>query len=366
MAKKIFHTLNARDHWGLESMRDSLLIGPNGMRHAIEDLLACAEEILASKGIQYCDLKSALVPNPKRREVALVFDAINMHESFPGGRIFRELIPCLSEKSNHSILTGDYLGINAPNGLLRECFLESFQQVKKVDWHKSDPFFIVYLNNLSDNLINTLPNKLDSFEPFVGFADMTFASRFKMCLSTMLQNNCIKHKKIILMGHENDRDNQEDVNASGYPWEEFGYACRSLQRQYFDPLLSYKIERPIIPGFESDTELSINAVNPDPLPITDFEIRIDENKFKHLADEKRGTFKRMGLFGSDLSRLQDMIYEKLSSSYIYNMEHNGQYKTTKFNLILEIQPTSGTPAQRALVSLEYLPTERCLRLITLH
>ena len=366
MAKKIFHTLNARDNMRLERMRDSLLIGPASMRHVIEDLLAQTERILASKGIQYSDLKSALVPNLKRREIALVFDWLNMQESLYGHRIFRELIPHLLKLSNHSILAGDYVGRNDVQDLLHEFFCESVQQVKNVEWHDSNQFFIVYINNLTDNMISTLPNKLAGFEPFVGFADMTFASRFKLYLSTILLNICIKHKKTVLMGHEDDRDNQEDVNILRYPWSDFGYTCRSLQSQYFDPLLSYKIERPVLLGFESDTGLSINAVSANPLPITDFQVRIDEDKFKHLANEKKGTIKRMGLFESDRSRLRDMISERLSSSYIYNMEHDDQYKITKFNLILEIHPTNGTRPQRVLVSLEYVSAERCLRLITLY
>ncbi|MCE2486348.1 MAG: hypothetical protein J4F42_12600 [Desulfurellaceae bacterium] len=176
-------------------------------------------------------------------------------------------------------------------------------------WRYSNQFFIVYINNLTDNMIRTLHEGLTGFEPYVGFADMTFAPRFKLYLSTVLANDCIKHKNIILMGHEDDRDNKEDVNMHSYLWEDSGYTCRSLQETYFGVLLSYKIERPVFQGFESDTEFSINAVSPNPLPIADFEVRIDESKLGYLATEKTGTLKRIGLLGGDLSQLQDMISE---------------------------------------------------------
>ena len=74
MAKKTIHTLNARDHIVLEGIRDRFQMGPVPMRFAIEGMLAQTDEILASKGIEYGNLKSALVPNQKRREIALIFD----------------------------------------------------------------------------------------------------------------------------------------------------------------------------------------------------------------------------------------------------------------------------------------------------
>ena len=193
---------------------------------------------------------------------------------------------------------------------------------------------------------------------------MTFGSRFKLYLSTMLVNDCLKHGDIILMEHEDDRDDEDDVNLKCYPWEEFGYECRSLQGMYFGVFLSYKIERPILQGFESDTEFSINAVNPDPFPIDEFEIRIDEEKFGYLATEKHGTLKRMGVPSDNLCILKSLIAEKVSSNYIYNMKHYHEHGTTLFNIILEVYQTDSVP-QRVVAGLEYIPGERCLRLVTL-
>ena len=366
MAKKTIHTLNARDHIVLEGIRDRFQMGPAPMRYAIDGMLAQTEEILASKGIKYGNLKSALVPNPKRHEIALVFDTQNTRESRYSIPIYSALIPLLSKRSNHSILAGDYVGNNDQQDLLRKSFFESVQLIKKVEWRCSDQFFIVYVNNLTNNRINILRNGLAAFEPFVGLGDTTFASNFKWCLSTMLVNECLKHKNIILMPHEGDRDNSEDVNLRKYPWEDFGYLFRSLQDIYFGVFLSYKIERPVVQGFESDTVLSINAVSSDPLPIADFNILVDQNRFRYLSEQKTAILKRIGLLDGDFSQLQDMISERISSNYIYNMEHDDQYNVTKFNMILEIHPTDNAPPQRVLAALEYKPADRCLRLITLY
>lgn len=366
VARKIIHTLNARDHVMLEVMRDYFEIDPMRMQREIQGMLAKTEEILATKNIKYTSLKPALVPDPKRREIALAFDRQRIDNNWYGFPIYEALIPLFSHQSNHSILAGDFLGRNHQQDLLHEVFTESVQLIREIEWLSSNQFFIVYINNLTDKMVKTIHEGLKSFEPYVGYADMTFASRFKIFLSTMLVNDCIKHRDIVLMGHEDDRDNKEDVNMRSYPWEDSGFTCRSLQDMYFGVLLSYKIERPVFKGFETDTEFSLNAVNPDPMPIAEFEIRIDEKKLGYLAAEKAGTLKRMGLLNGDLSELKAMIAAKISSSYIYNMTYDEQHDISKFNIILEIRPTDGARPLRVLAALEYIPHERSLRLLTLY
>lgn len=366
MANKIVYTLDARDNVMLEVARDYFKVRPERMHLEIQGMLSKTEAVLSSKGIKYSDLKTALVPNPKRREIALVFNTLDMKESWYGLPIHTALIPLFSKKSNHSILVGDYIGDNDRQDQLYEAFSESVQLVRNIDWRYSNQFYIVYINNLTDKTVKTFHNGLSRFAPYVGFADTTFASRFKLYLSTMLINYCIKHRDIVLMGHEDDRDNKEDINMGGYPWENSGYICRSLQGMYFGVLLSYKIERPVFEGFEVDSGFSINAVHPNPLAISDFEVRIDENKFGYLAVEKAGTLKRMGLFSGDLTDLKKLIAAKISSNYIYNMTRNDQHNTTKFDIVLEVHPADASSPLRVLVALEYMPGDNCLRLITLH
>jgi len=176
----------------------------------------------------------------------------------------------------------------------------------------------------------------------------------------------LKHRNIVLMGHEDDRDNDEDVNMPGFPFEEFGYSCKSMQSMLFDMFLSYKIERPVIKGFETDTELSINSVNADPIPLSEFDILVDESKFGYLTREKIGTLKRSGLLDTGAAGLKQTIARKISSNYIYNMTYDDQYDTTRFDILLEVRPEDGDAAVRILVALEYLPDDKRLRLITLH
>jgi hypothetical protein len=178
-------------------------------------------------------------------------------------------------------------------------------------------------------------------------------------------NAYIKHRKVIIFGHEDDRDDAEDVNMSGYPFEDFGYTVRSIRGDLKVVLFSYKIERRVFPGFEVDTEFSLNAVSPTPLPLTKFAVEIDERKFGYLTREKTESLRRIGLLGSDSSELQAMIAERIASNYIYNMSLDEEYDTTQFNIVLEIKAREGSAPFRVLAGLKYVPHQKRLSLVTL-
>lgn len=74
-APKSLHTLNARDHVMLQVMRDHFKLSADQMFREIQGLRHTVEETSAQKDISYDKLKSALVPDQHRREIALVFDS---------------------------------------------------------------------------------------------------------------------------------------------------------------------------------------------------------------------------------------------------------------------------------------------------
>ena len=78
------------------------------MLHEIQALRREVEEVLSAKGISYDALRPALVPNQKRREVALVFDTTAIDDSWYGGRIFERYMPLFKATGSHSVLAGDY------------------------------------------------------------------------------------------------------------------------------------------------------------------------------------------------------------------------------------------------------------------
>jgi hypothetical protein len=303
----------------LEVTRDYFKLTPQRMQREIQGMRGLLEDALSKKGISYEKLRSALVPDRKRREVALVFDTLAIESSWYGLDVFQRVIPLLDNKSNHSILVGDYLDRPGQEKQLFAAFEESVQLRRNVEFRHPTQFYIVYVNNLTDTMVRRLDEGLSGYKAYVGFADTTYSSVFKFYLSTMLVNLGIKHGSIFLQGHEPDRPEADDVNMCGYPFEDFGFVCRSVSSDLEGVLLTYKIERPVFPGFEVDTEFALNAISLLPLPLDDFKIEVEEAKLAYVKSIKEGSVERAGLDAVTTAELAELIKAKISASYIYNL-----------------------------------------------
>lgn len=360
---KPIHTLNARGNIALEVMRDYFSLTPQVMHREIQGMRHQIEAVLASKGISYDELKTALVPDRKRREIALVFDTIDLKNDWYGLDVFKQYMPLFSKDSNHSVLAGDYGGGSEQK--LFDAMTETVTFVRESTWVHHTQYYIIYINNLTDSMFEAFASELVSYPHYAGYADTTYSSLFKWCLSGRLVNAFLKHRKIIIQGHEDDRSNEEDINMNGYPYEDYGYECRSLQSMYEGVFLSYKIERPVIKGFEVDTEFSLNAVTDNPSSLQGYDVQVEDAKIAYLKSAKAGSLEKAGLKNVTVKKLEEIIAAKVAASYIYNLSFDEAHSTTKFNLILELPVASGETV-RLLASLEYIPERNTLRLITLY
>ena len=350
----------------LEVIRDYFSFGSKEMFHVIQGMRDNVEDALSKDGIDYDRLRSALVPAQDRQEVALVFDTTAIDSGWYGFEVMAQIIPLFNRNSSHSVLLGDYLDSSGHEEQLFAAFQQAVEPRRNVIYRHPTQFFIVYINNLTANMVQRFDDGLSQYRGYAGIADTTYHSVFKTYLSTMLVNSFVKYGKIILQGHESDRADEDNVNISGYPFEENGYVCRSISDDLMGVLLSYKIERPVYPGFETDTEFALNAVGSAPMDIYKFEIEIEENKLEYLMKKKLGSMKHAGLQDITKEQLAALIRAKIQKNYIYNMCFYEEHNVTKFNVILEFPTGENRSAVRLLAVLEYQPDRRKLRLITLY
>jgi len=225
--------------------------------------------------------------------------------------------------------------------------------------------YCVYINNLTDSGLDALHRGLSRCKGYLGFIPTTFQSVAKSYLSTTVGTAFLKVGGSVLMPHEDDRPNEENINMLGFPFEESGFRVTSLQLLYFGPFLSYKIESSLASYFPVDTEMSINAIDARVLPLQNFTVRIDEQKFKYLQAEKIAKLRLAG--ADDLTRqdLQELISEKVMANYIYNLTFLEEHDVVKFNVMVEIPRKDGGYPARLVAALQYLPESAELRLITL-
>ena len=362
-AQPIF-TLDARDNVMLEVMRDYFKLSPAVMHREIQGLHVTTQEILQSKKIAYAQLKSGLVPLTDRNEAAFIFDSQSIDSSWYGLEVAKATIPLFDKRSTQSVLCGDLIGRDQQ--FIFDVLKESLVLARSLTFVHGTSLYCVYVNNLSDAALTTIHESLSSFPAYVGFIPTTFASRAKTYLSSILVNSYLKHGSTIIMGHEDDRPNDENANLIGYPFEDFGYRVVSLQSSYFDLFLGYKIERPVFRGFEVDTEMSLNAVSTTVLPIDGFTVELEEAKLDYLKSEKLGKLEKAGIADFDGEELAKLVRAKVTASYIYNLAYLPEHDIIKFNVMLEIPRTDGGYPTRVLAALEYQPTQKNLRVITLY
>ena len=79
---RTIHTLDVRGNIMFGVIREYFELTPEMMQREIHLLLAQIEQVLSAKGIDYHKLQSALVPQVKRRELALFFDTSKILEDF--------------------------------------------------------------------------------------------------------------------------------------------------------------------------------------------------------------------------------------------------------------------------------------------
>jgi len=320
--------------------------------------------LLDQKGVKYRELKNALIPHHDKKEIAFVFNRLDIESGWYGNDVFTQIIPLLSKESSHSILVGDMLGFEQYKEKIKEEFLKDLIKTRDVEYKAQHQFFLVYLNNLTDEMVKNLNNGLLKYRPYVGLLDLTYNSFMKTYLSMTLANCCLKFKNTVIFGHEEDRDNSENVNMSGYQFEENGYICKSLSDTYYGLFLSYKIERQTFSN-EKDTGFSINALTDDVHHISNLDIIIEEPKIVYLLKNKRTNLKRAELLGLTAEELAKFIKSKIELNYIYNLTYLPEHDTLKFNIMIDVMVKKRNKMVKIIASLEYQPKGKTLRLITL-
>lgn len=359
MSYKIF-TVDARGNVFLEVMKDALKLNSSEVFNEIQGMFQNCIEILEKKSIKYQDLKSALVPQNKRKEIAFVFDTEKIDSSWYGYEVFEKLIPLLDERSTNSILCGDLIGSNSHYQLFRDLFIENIISYKDFAYKHHEYFYIVYINNLSVEQSKKINDGLFQFEGYVGFFDFTYSSPLKSICSNLLVRAFLKNRRTVI----NATEDSEDVNMTSYPFEKFGYKVVGVDDYVYGVFLSYKIEREVLPGLESDTLFSLNALSNNVLNLSDFDLEIDEKKIKYLKDAKRGNMERAGLAKISRDELGLLIKEKLDKNYIYNLEYLKEHDVFKLNIMIEVDNECDNP-MKMIVSLKYLHKDKKLRLITM-
>jgi hypothetical protein len=357
------HTIDARDNVMPEIIRDHFKLSEQAFQNVIQDLFSKTISLLNERGISYQGLKSGLVPQADKHEIGFLFNTQDIDSSWYGYDVFQQYFPLLDCRTTQSVLCGDLIGENQE--AIYRLLNDSLIMHKSIDFIHSSQYYCVYINNLTDAVLEVLSSELKSYAPYVGYISASFASKAKYFLSFSTINYFLKNESNIIMGHDDDIPESENINMRRYPFVDYGYHVYSIPSAYYDVFLSYKIERPVIPGFTADTEILLAAISDKVLPLEKLKILITDDKFHYLQDKKSGKLKKAGIYDIDREELSQLIKEKISSNYIYNLVFLEEHNVIKFNLLIEIPRNDGGHPTRFTAAIEYIPEELTLRIITL-
>jgi hypothetical protein len=84
---------------------------------------------------------------------------------------------------------------------LYDAFNREVTLARSCSWRHSSQFYVVYINNLSDQMLSRIRNALSQYVGYVGW-DCYAPSFLKTCFSLTLCNRFLKVKGIIIQGHE--------------------------------------------------------------------------------------------------------------------------------------------------------------------
>lgn len=353
-------TLEARSHMLLEVAAEQFKMTDEQVFRDIQQMHKELVQVLASKRINYEDLRNALVPATDRNERAYLFNWNKVGDANYGRVIIEHALPAFQSKSSHSVLLGDWIYRKEHNGWAIEELRRSISGAPAPYTGIGHDLYIAYVNNLTDVQADALHSRFQSSPAYVGFLDLSFASAVKFYISTMLVRAFIKHKKLIIQGHEDDRPNSQDISMLPYDFQGAGYSLRSLQSYLYGIFLSYKIERPIFLPGDTDTKFSLLAMGTSPAELDDFEVVLDEPRLGYLLKDHLPGLQRAGLAQLSAKDITEQIRSKVKANYIYNLARSEDGSVMKFNIILE-----NPGVARFRCALKLLPQNKRLEIITL-
>jgi hypothetical protein len=353
-------TLNSRGSIGLTAGRDYFKMNSAQFRSFIKQHHALLIEGFRPFGISYDALAPALTPSVAgRQEAALIFNIDLIPSGFYGHYVQEQLLPVLGKDSTLSVLSGDIF--LTPEQLKPLAIEAGMIETPQAKWGKQY-LFCVYLNNLSPRQRDEIHQAFAAWPSFVGLVPMTYSSRLKTILGTMLPTVYIKQgKKMLTLGAEDDW--VYEGSEISFPFKENGYKAYGVHDSLFSALLCYKIPSEVLPAYQEDVLVSLSAISDSPMELSGLDVEIPDAKHGYLLDKKFTLLEAAGLEDLTALELAAVIRANIDGGYIYRLQENVD-DTVQFTLAVELKKKVGDPLI-ARVALKYLPEKQALSLVTM-
>lgn len=365
----MIYTFNARDFLLYPAARDFYKLSDEDVYNMISADFNILKQRLDTKDIPYDSLKRALVPNQdkKKYETCFVFDTNQMEQDDYARAVFEKVLPVMDKKSTYSILYGDYVDIlrdvEDSQIILRDSMNEVLTRCHSSKYQYSGQYFLIYVNSMTGNQRWEIVKCLLPYPWFLGFADVTYGSKFKSYISCILSCAYVKYKNYIIGAHPSDYPEDTDENEEDYLFRDNGFRFISMNEDSFGAFLTYKIETEA--PDETDVSFSFNALFPKFNSLKKLKLTISDGRWGYLNDSekgKNGILRVLDYGEQNIDEFLRDIYKKICANYIFNLEMNS-YGVLKFNVCIETPTINGT-RRKTTVALKYFPESGEMEVLT--
>lgn len=327
------------------------------------------KSLLKENKINYYDLRHILTPSNDRQEVCFVFDSMKTkNESCYGIEILSYICPEILKLEKVAVFYGDiiYKTPSEDQSKIKPLLQKYFPNKDFSKFVIANQYFVVYVNNLTPEMILNINKSQKTNPSYIGFIDMTYSSFLKNILSSCIRQQFIKIKNKICVPVPEDNNNPDGYVL--FDFSNHGFKLIGITDYLYSSFLSYKIQRSYFDFDNKDQKFSLNAVLESPEIISNYDIKIDDDKFnKYLhGGEKLGTLQITGLDTLSKENFIKYIRFQINSNYIFNIEINfyDEKPCIKFATILESFYKS--KRKRYILVFEMLKDTKELRLITMY
>lgn len=360
------YTFDSRDLITWNILKDHFKLSTRKIFHEISVQFDLMNERLNKINVPYNELKNVLTPQKDKKEICFIFDSLQIEDTCYGCVVLDKIMPSILEIEKVAVFYGDMIGPQSREGQkkLKKILLKKINGRKDLNYKNSNQLFIVFLNNMTEHRLHKIENAINALRYYIGYLDLTFQTQLKDVISASISQQFLIYKNIVIIPSSEDDD--EDVNYSLYNFKKHNYLVKNVDQTAYGSFLCFKICRNYYEFDQDDLLLSLNAVSESPTFIDDFNIKIDDSKFKYLIENKSGSLSITGLDRFSIYDFKNIITTMINRNYIFNIEYKDVYNCLKFNTILDLFDINRNKREKYIISFEYMKENKELRLITMY
>lgn len=359
------HLLNTYQNYMLPTL-SNMGMSSEGLRKMSRGMHDLVVKELASEGISYEGLRSALTPQRSNKEAAFIFDSRPAGGMY-GYEISKFWLPVLKKHGpdKTAILHGDMMGV--PAEFVHAGFEKHLVGPENFSRTSPEIYYVVYFTNLSKPQLAKMDEMFQETDaPYLGYVDCSAWNPLKLAMP--LPQFGLRVKNTIVTAEW-----EEDANPLGYPVEDYGFKILGIEQTLYDALLHYRLDRGIPQWAADDAAMSLNVLKGKQESIQDLGVFINASRLDYLIRDHKQSLESAGWGDLNPDAIAASIKEKIDRGLIYNLRFTEgsrggvpapELNTYQFTVVLNFPDTQGIVRQYS-VGMKYSAEDHMAEVTTL-